>query len=427
MSKVIVVVGTQWGDEGKGKITNFLSEDADFVVRYQGGDNAGHTIKFNNNTYKLHLLPSGVFNPNSKNILGNGMVINVRNFFKELNNLKSLGFSGENIYISDRAHAIFDYHTILDGLQETELGEAKIGTTKKGIGPAYTDKIARNGIRMIDFVSDDFEKMFKDKVKEKNLELVRYNQAPLDFDEQYKEYSEIAKAIKPFVCDTITLVNDALDNGAKVLFEGAQGSLLDIDFGSYPFVTSSHPTSGGVSIGSGVGPTKINDVVGVVKAYSTRVGSGTFVTEFDDEIAHYIRETGNEYGTTTKRPRRIGWFDAVILNYSRMINGLTATAVTLLDVLSHLKTIKICTAYILDGKIINTVPASINDFNRCLPIYEELPGWDEDITNVQSFDELPLNAQAYINRIEELTKVPVAIFSVGPDKKQTIIRKNIFQ
>lgn len=426
MSKTVVVVGTQWGDEGKGKITNFLSEQADFVVRYQGGDNAGHTIKFDGNTYKLQLIPSGVFNKNIKNVLGNGMVINPRNFLKEVTALKEQGFDCTNLYISDRANVIFDYHLLLDGAKEEKLGNNKIGTTKKGIGPAYTDKISRQGIRMVDFVSDEFYDIFKRTLIFKNEELKALDLDELNFELLYKEYQEIANMIKPYVCDTITMINNALDEGKKVLFEGAQGALLDIDFGSYPFVTSSNPSGGGVSIGSGVGPTKINEIIGIVKSYSTRVGSGTFPTEFENEVANYIRETGREYGTVTKRPRRIGWLDLVVLNYSRMINGLTGISLMLLDVLSTLKTIKLCTGYMLDGKLINTVPASIKDFDKCIPIYEELPGWDEDITNVRSFDELPVNAQNYIKRIEEIIKVPVVIFSVGPDKSQTIVRKEVF-
>lgn len=426
MNKTLVVVGSQWGDEGKGKITNYLSEKADFVVRYQGGDNAGHTIRFDNTTYKLHLLPSGVFDPKITNILGNGMVINVRNLLKEITLLKEQGFPASNILISNRAHVIFDYHILLDKLNEQRLAKNKIGTTCKGIGPAYTDKIARKGIRIIDFISPDFKSIFYEKIKWVNEELKLFNEPSLDFDKLYLEYQEIANEIKPLVADTIPILNNALDEGKKVLFEGAQGALLDIDFGSYPFVTSSNPSAGGVAIGSGVGPTRLNEVLGVVKAYCTRVGNGVFTTEFEDEISHYIRETANEYGTTTRRPRRIGWFDSVVLNYSRMVNGLTGIALTLLDVLSSLITIKICTAYQLDGKTITSIPASIKDYERCTPIYEELPGWDEDITQVQSFDELPLNAQNYIKRIEELTKVPVVIFSVGPDQKQTIIRKELF-
>ena len=426
MSKAVVVVGTQWGDEGKGKITNYLSEFADIVVRYQGGDNAGHTIKFNNVTYKLHLIPSGVFNNSTLNILGNGMVINVRHFLDEIKQLQAQGFSCNNVFISDRAHVLFDYHLLLDTINEEKMGSKKIGTTKKGIGPAYSDKISRNGIRMIDFISDDFYSLLKEKIEEKNLLLSGCNEKTLNFEQLYQEYRQIALQIKPYICDSIALINEALEQDKKVLFEGAQGALLDIDFGSYPYVTSSNPSAGGVCIGSGVGPTKINDVLGIVKAYCTRVGEGTFPTEFEDEISQYIRITGNEFGTTTKRPRRIGWFDTVVLNYSKMINGLTGISIMLLDVLTSVKTIKICTGYNLNGQILYTIPASIKDFEKCIPIYEEIPGWNEDITDVKTFEELPKNAQRYLKRIEELTKLDVVMFSVGPDKSQTIVRKPIF-
>jgi adenylosuccinate synthase len=426
MSKTIVVLGTQWGDEGKGKITNYLSEKADYVVRYQGGDNAGHTICFENKTYKLHLLPSGVFNPKVVNILGNGMVVNVRNFLKEIANLKEMGFSCQNLFISDRAQVLFDYHIKLDGLQEQSLGDGKIGTTNKGIGPAYTDKVSRSGIRFSDFINPSFPELFFKKVKEKNLQLSLYQAEKFDYNKLLEEYQKIAEEIRPYVIDSVTMLNEALDEGKKILFEGAQGTLLDIDFGTYPFVTSSNCSAGGVATGTGIGPNKIKEIIGVVKAYNTRVGSGAFVTEFEDDISRQIRKVGNEYGTTTKRPRRIGWFDGVIVNYSRMVNGLTGLAVTLLDVLTGLKTIKVCTGYELNGKILNSVPASIKDFESCRPIYEELPGWDQDITQVKNFEELPENAQRYLNRIEEITKVPVIIFSVGPDQKQTVIRKKLF-
>lgn len=426
MNKTVVVVGSQWGDEGKGKITNYLSENVDFVVRYQGGDNAGHTIKFGGVTYKLHLIPSGVFNSQVTNILGNGMVINVRNFLSEISHLQEQGFSCNNVFISDRAHVLFDYHVVFDGIKEERLGTNLVGTTKKGIGPAYTDKIARDGIRMIDFISEDFFSIFKEKVQDKNRELVYLKKEPLNFLALYQEYQKIAEKIAPFVVDTVSLLNNAYDQGKKILFEGAQGALLDVDFGSYPFVTSSNPSAGGVCIGTGLGPTKIDAVIGVVKAYSTRVGSGSFPTEFEDEVAKYIRETGNEYGTTTKRPRRIGWFDGVVINYSKMINGLTGISLMLLDVLTGLETLKICSSYKISGKTLHTIPASIRDYEHCVPVYEELPGWKEDISQVKSFDELPENAKNYIRRIETITGLDVQIFSVGPDKTQTIVRKDLF-
>ncbi|MGD9604672.1 MAG: adenylosuccinate synthase [Bacilli bacterium] len=426
MNKTLVVVGSQWGDEGKGKITNYLSENVDFVVRYQGGDNAGHTIKFGGITYKLHLIPSGVFNPKVTNILGNGMVINVRNFLSEISHLQEQGFSCENVFISDRAHVLFDYHVLFDGIKEESLGLNLVGTTKKGIGPAYTDKIARDGIRIVDFISEDFFTIFKEKVQNKNRELIALKKDPINFLPLYHEYQKIAEAIAPFVVDGVSLINQAYDQGKRILFEGAQGALLDVDFGSYPFVTSSNPSAGGVCIGSGLGPTKIDAVLGVVKAYSTRVGSGCFPTEFEDETAKYIRETGNEYGTTTKRPRRIGWFDGVVIKYSKMINGLTGISLMLLDVLTGIDEIKICSSYKIIGKTINTIPSSIHDFEHCVPVYEELPGWKEDISQVKSFDELPENAKNYIRRIEAITGLDVQIFSVGPDKTQTIVRKELF-
>lgn len=426
MGKCVVIVGTQWGDEGKGKITNYLSKKADYVVRYQGGNNAGHTIKFNNNTYKLQLIPSGIFNKKIFNVLGNGMVINPKHFLMEVNNLKQLGFDCTNLFISDRAQVLFDYHITLDGLKEQKLKEGLIGTTKKGIGPAYTDKIARIGIRMTDFVNENFYENLQKTLVFKNEELTLYNEKQIEIESFYKEYKEIAKEIKPYVIDSITLLNDAIKDNKNILFEGAQGALLDIDFGSYPFVTSSNPSGGGVCIGSGVGPTHINEVIGICKAYSTRVGSGVFPTEFEDDTAHYIRETGREYGTVTKRPRRIGWLDTVILNYSKMINGLTGISLMLLDVLSGIETIKICTSYLLNGKEIHTVPANIKEIEKCIPVYEELPGWTEDITKCKTYDELPTNAKNYIKRIENITSVPVVIVSVGPDEKETIIRKEIF-
>ena len=388
MKNAVVVVGTQWGDEGKGKITNYLSQKADVVVRYQGGDNAGHTIKFLGKTYALHVRCN-------------------------------------NLYISNRAHIIFDYHQALDGLIEEHLGVNKIGTTKKGIGPCYTDKIARQGIRVADFVSKDFEKIYRATLQIKNEQIKSYGGQMFDIDKSYQEYQIIADAIRPYVVDTVQLLNDEIKNNKKILFEGAQGALLDIDFGTYPFVTSSNPSGGGVSIGSGIGPTNIKDIIGIAKAYSTRVGSGAFPTEFDDEVAHYIRETAHEYGTTTKRPRRIGWLDGVILKYSAQINGLTGLSLMLLDVLAGLKTLKVCTAYMLDGQKITTVPARISDFERCVPLYEELPGFSEDISGIRNYDDLPVNAKKYIEFIEKLIGIEVVIVSVGPDAEQTIIRRPI--
>ncbi len=425
MKNAIVVVGTQWGDEGKGKITNYLSQKADVVVRYQGGDNAGHTIQFLGNTYALHVIPSGVFNLHIKNVLGNGVVLNPKTFLEEVKNLKAKGFACDNLYISDRAHVIFDYHKELDGLNEEALGTSKIGTTKKGIGPCYTDKMSRQGIRVCDFISKDFENIYKTTLKAKNEQIASLHGQTIDVEASYAEYQQIANEIKPYVTDTISLLNNEVKKGKKLLFEGAQGALLDIDFGTYPFVTSSNPSGGGVCIGSGVGPTNIKEIIGVAKAYATRVGSGAFPTEFEDETSKYIRETAHEYGTTTKRPRRIGWFDGVVLKYSANINGLTGLALMLLDVLSGIKKIKVCVAYRLDGKVIDTIPARISDFERCEPVFETLPGWDENISNVKDYDSLPENAKKYIAFIEKLIGVKVVIVSVGPDIKQTIVREKI--
>ncbi len=424
MSRAVVVIGSQWGDEGKGKITNYLSEKADVIVRYQGGDNAGHTIVFNNNTYKLHLLPSGIFDSNKKNIMGNGMVINPKGLIKELQEIRSYGFKCENLYISDRAHVIFDYHREIDALLEEALGDLKIGTTKKGIGPAYTDKVARIGIRMADFVSDDFEEIYIKHLEMKNKEIQRLGGQPISKD-SINEYNEIRKIIKPYVTDTIGLINSEYNKGSKILFEGAQGALLDIDFGTYPFVTSSNPSSGGVVVGSGLGVNKISDVLGIVKAYTTRVGEGPFPTELNNEIGNQIREIGHEYGATTNRPRRIGWFDSVVLKYSTMINGLTGLSIMLLDVLTGFDELKICVSYDLDGKTIETIPARLKDFSRCKPNYITLPGWKENITHVNSFDELPENCKKYLKKIEELVGVEIKCFSVGPDREQTIIMKEI--
>ena len=424
--RTLVVLGSGWGDEGKGKITNYLSEQSDYVVRFQGGDNAGHTIQFNGKTFKLHLIPSGIFDGKIKNVLGNGMVINPEALVEELNTIKQEGFVCNNLFISDRAHVIFNYHKELDRCNEMALANRKIGTTLKGIGPAYTDKVSRQGLRMVDFISDDFSRLFRENATAKNEIIKSMGGSPIDVETSLQKYLEISKIIKPMVVDTIDLINKAYDENKKILFEGAQGSLLDIDFGTYPFVTSSNPSSGGVSTGTGISPTKIEEVLAIVKAYSTRVGSGAFPTELFDELGNSIREKAHEYGATTKRPRRIGWLDGVALRYSTNINGFTSISLMLLDILSGIEKIKICTAYELDGKKIYTIPASLKDYVRCIPVYEEFDGWTEDISHVTSFDELPENAKKYIEGIERITKVPVKIFSVGPDKTQTIVREEIY-
>lgn len=424
----VVVVGTQWGDEGKGKITDFLSANAEVIARYQGGDNAGHTIVIDGKKFKLHLIPSGIFFPEKISVIGNGVVINPKSLVKELAYLHEEGVTTDSLRISDRAHVILPYHIELDRLQEEAKGDNKIGTTIKGIGPAYMDKAARVGIRVADLLERDvFAERLRINLEEKNRLFTKlYNAPALSFDDIFEEYYEYGQQIKQYVTDTSVILNDALDNGKRVLFEGAQGVMLDIDQGTYPFVTSSNPVAGGVTIGSGVGPSKIDKVVGVCKAYTSRVGDGPFPTELSDEIGDRIREVGHEYGTTTGRPRRVGWFDSVVMRHSRRVSGITNLSLNSIDVLSGLDTVKICVAYDLDGERIDHYPASLEQLKRCKPIYEELPGWSEDITGVRHLDELPENARNYVRRVGELVGVRISTFSVGPDRDQTNILESVW-
>ena len=425
--KSCVVVGTQWGDEGKGKITDYLAQESDVVVRFQGGNNAGHTIKFDGKKFALHLIPSGIFNPKISNIMANGMVINPKALIEELEVLNTQGVNDYRLFISDRAHVVMPYHMILDGAIEASLGDNKIGTTKKGIGPAYTDKASRHGIRICDFIDlETFKERLEFNLKIKNPILKMYGLEELDLETVYNEYADYAKVIKQYVCDTSLLLNGLLEDNKKVLFEGAQGVMLCLDHGTYPFVTSSSPTAASVPINTGISPSYVKTCLGITKAYSTRVGEGAFPSEFDDAIAHQIREVGNEYGTTTGRPRRIGWIDTVVLRHSRRVSGLTGLSVMLLDVLSGLEELKICTHYELDGEVIDYVPASIKDFKKCIPVYQTVKGWSEDITNVTTFEQLPEAAQEYLNTVSELVGVPINIFSVGPDRTQTILCKEVF-
>lgn len=423
---VTVVVGTQWGDEGKGKITDYLAQDSDVVVRYQGGNNAGHTINIDGVKYALHLLPSGIFGEKTKNVMANGMVINPKALLEEMETLKKQGVKNFNLYISDRAHVTLPIQIAFDGLNEEFLGNKKIGTTKKGIGPTYSDKASRIGVRMCDFVDEEsFSEVLKDLLAMKNPILEMLGQKPFDFDEIFNEYKEYAKMIKPYVCDTSVLLNEEIEKGSRILCEGAQGVMLCMDHGTYPFVTSSSPTAASVPLNTGIAPWLVNKAIGVTKAYSTRVGEGAFPTELKNSIGDHIREVGHEYGVTTGRPRRVGWFDSVILRHTKRVSGLTGLAVTLLDVLTGLDKIKICVAYKLDGKEITHVPASIKDFAKCEPVYIELDGWNEEITHVTSFEELPINAQNYLKKIEEIVGVKVSIFSVGPDRTQTVYLEEI--
>ncbi|KPL57858.1 adenylosuccinate synthase [Rossellomorea vietnamensis] len=424
----VVVVGTQWGDEGKGKITDFLSEHAEVIARYQGGNNAGHTIKFDGETYKLHLIPSGIFYNEKTSVIGNGMVVDPKALVKELKYLHDRDVTTENLRISNRAHVILPYHLKLDEIDEERKGANKIGTTKKGIGPAYMDKAARVGIRIADLLDrQSFEEKLSRNLEEKNRLFEKfYETEGFNIEDILDEYYEYGQQIKHYVVDTSVVLNDAIDNGRRVLFEGAQGVMLDIDQGTYPFVTSSNPVAGGVTIGSGVGPTKINHVVGVSKAYTTRVGDGPFPTELTNETGDRIREVGREYGTTTGRPRRVGWFDSVVVRHARRVSGLTDLSLNSIDVLTGIETLKICVAYKYKGEVMEEFPANLNILAECEPVYEELPGWTEDITGCKTLTDLPENARHYLERVSQLTGIPLSIFSVGPDRSQTNVVRSVW-
>ena len=424
----VVIVGTQWGDEGKGKITDFLSKKADAIARFAGGDNAGHTIKIGDETYKLHLIPSGIFYQDKVSVIGNGLVVNPKSLVTELSGLHARNIDTSNLRISNRAHVILPYHIYQDKVEEESRGENKIGTTAKGIGPCYQDKVARNGIRMADLLDKEvFEQKLRYNLNLKNRLFEKFYEVEgLSFDDIFEEYYEYGQQLAKYVTDTSKVLNDILDEGGKVLFEGAQGVMLDVDQGTYPYVTSSNPVAGGVAIGAGVGPNAVQRVVGVCKAYTSRVGDGPFPTELFDEVGNQIREVGREYGTTTGRPRRVGWFDSVVVRHSRRVSGITDLALNSIDVLSGLETVKICTAYELNGEIITEYPANNHIIEQCKPVYEELPGWTEDITGVRSLDELPENARKYIERILELTGIQLMTFSVGPAREQTNIVNEIW-
>ncbi len=417
----VVVVGTQWGDEGKGKITDFLAESADVVARYQGGNNAGHTILISGHKYKLTMIPSGIFYTDKLCVIGNGMVINPKALIEEIDYVHSNGFTTTNLKISDRAHVIMPYHLLLDYLEEQQKGNDKIGTTQKGIGPCYMDKVARNGIRIVDLMDkEEFSSKLRNIIKHKNNVIEQiYGSKGLDVESILDEYLEYAERLRPYVTDTSVILNHAIDDGKRVLFEGAQGVMLDIDQGTYPFVTSSNPTAGGVCIGSGVGPTKIQTVIGVAKAYTTRVGDGPFPTELNNHLGDSIREKGFEYGTVTGRPRRVGWFDSVVVRHARRVSSITGLSLNSIDVLTGIETVKICTGYVYRNQLIDHYPASLKVLAECEAVYEELPGWSEDVTQCKTLEELPENARNYLNRISELTQIPIAIFSVGRNREQT--------
>ena len=425
----IVIMGSQWGDEGKGKMTDWLAQKADMIVRYQGGNNAGHTIAFNGKTYKLQLIPSGIFEPQKINVIGNGVVVNPKALLGELQMLKDAGVTPSNLKISSRAHLILPYHIQLDIAQEKQRGDRKVGTTHNGIGPAYMDKAARIGIRMCDLLEKDtFAAKLKENLAQKNALFEKiYDEEPFDFDSLFNEYYEYGQQLKDYVTDTSVLVNEAISAGKNVLFEGAQGIMLDLDHGTYPYVTSSNPVVGGALAGAGVGPQSLTKMVGVCKAYSTRVGEGPFPTELTNETGDWIREKAHEYGTVTGRPRRIGWFDAVAMRHAKRVSGMNCLSLNLLDIFTGLKKVKICTAYMLDGKQIDYYPASLKELERCEPIYEKFDGWTEDISTVTEYDQLPANAKKYLKRIEELTGLQLMTISVGPSREQTITLKDAWE
>lgn len=419
-----VVIGAQWGDEGKGKIVDILAGMSDVVVRSQGGNNAGHTVEANGEQYKLRLTPSGIINENTLCIIGNGVVVSPKVLLEEMDMLNSKGISTKNLRLDLRAHLIMPYHIVLDTLSEKSRGEGDIGTTKSGIGPCYMDKAERIGIRVCDLMNEEvFVKKVRANVKIKNdiIEKI-YGGKGVDADEIIKDYLAYAKRLKDVVADTTAILYNEIKKGKKVLFEGAQGTLLDVDLGTYPYVTSSHPISGGVCIGTGIGPTMIDECLGVVKAYTTRVGKGPFPTELFDKTGDEIRERGFEYGTVTKRPRRCGWFDAVIVKFAVRTSGLTELSVNKIDTLSGLDKVKICVAYKKGDEIVNEFPPSLEELALCEPIYEEMDGWSGDISGAKSFDELPENAKNYIKKIEELCGCKVSMVGVGPNREQNLVR-----
>ena len=418
----IVLIGAQWGDEGKGKATDLLGDRVQYVVRYQGGNNAGHTVVIGDESYALHVLPSGVLSTDVTPVIGNGVVIDPKVLFEEIDGLESRGVSCGKLLVSANAHLIMPYHRALDKVSERFLGNARIGTTGRGIGPTYGDKVARMGIRVQDLFDPGILRQKLDLVlRDRNQLLTKvYNRRGIDAGTTAAEYLEYGERLKPYVADTSLVLGRALDNGEVVLLEGAQATMLDVDHGTYPFVTSSSPTAGGASVGAGIGPTRITKVIGIVKAYTTRVGAGPFPTELKDEHGDYLRKTGGEYGVTTGRPRRTGWFDAVIARYATRVNGVTDFFVTKLDVLSTLDKVPLCVAYEVDGKRYDEIPMTQTEFHHAKPVYEYLDGWWEDISQAKSFDDLPKAAKAYIKTIEDLSGARVSAIGVGPRRDQTL-------
>ncbi|MEI0510218.1 adenylosuccinate synthase [Brachyspira intermedia] len=424
----VIIVGTQWGDEGKGKIVDYLAENCEYVVRSQGGSNAGHTVVADNVKYKLRLLPSGILHKDKVCVIGNGVVIEPKVFLSEIDSLIEKKVNISNLKISDRAHVLMPYHKILDELQEEDLGENKLGTTKNGIGPCYMDKSSRLGIRIVDLMNKEtFAKKLKFNVELKNKLLKKlYNHEGVNYDELLKEYLEYADRLRPFVADTTTILNKAIKENKNILFEGAQATMLDLDHGTYPFVTSSYPAAGGACTGSGVGPRKIDNVIGVVKAYATRVGEGPFPSELFDDVGQFIRDKGGEYGTVTGRPRRCGWLDACVVKYASYVNGLDSIAITRLDILDELDKLKICVAYKYNGEILEGYPADLDILSKVEPVYEEFEGWKTSTRDIREYDKLPENAKKYLKRLSEVIETDISIVSVGAGRDETIIVKKIF-
>ncbi len=424
-----IVLGAQWGDEGKGKMTDYLAEDANVVVRFQGGNNAGHTVVVGDQEYKLHLIPSGILYDDKLNVIGNGVVLDPQALFEEIEYLEGVGVkvTPEKLIISDRAQLIMPYHKVLDKLKEKARGKNDIGTTGKGIGPCYTDKFERCGLRVCDLMHPDvFKEKLKENIEMKNAYITKVlGGEALNFEEILNQYLEFGKKLKPFVQDTSVRVYDDIKADKTILFEGAQGMLLDIDYGTYPYVTSSNTTAGGVANGVGIGPNMITNAVGITKAYTTRVGKGPFPTELLDETGEWIREKGHEYGVTTGRSRRCGWLDLVIVKTAVRVSGLTSLAVTKIDTLAGLDKLKVCVGYKFDGKVIDYFPASLEDLAACEPVYEEFDGWGEEVADARSYDELPENAKKYLQRIEEFTGTRISLVSVGPKRDQTMRVKEI--
>lgn len=426
----VVVVGAQWGDEGKGKVVDIYTEYADDIVRYQGGNNAGHTLVVGNEKIVLHLIPSGILHEGKRCIIGNGVVLDPEVFIKEITKLKASGRIKDDscLLLSEALHVIMPYHKQIDIAREAKSGDKKIGTTGRGIGPCYEDKIGRRGIRLMDLLNPDvFARKLREALDEKNFILENLlGEPPCDFDAILKEYQGYAATLCTYVADTSLILSKDIKSGKKALFEGAQGTLLDVDHGTYPFVTSSSTCAGGACTGSGASPRDINEIIGISKAYVTRVGSGPFPTELLDDTGEQLRQTGGEFGATTGRPRRCGWFDAMVIRYSVRVNGLTGIALTKLDVLSDFDVIKVCVGYTYEGKRLENLPSGLDVFEKCQPVYEELPGWKADITAARTFEELPANAQSYVRRLEELAGCQIVLVSVGPRRDQTIILRNPF-